>query len=90
MADIAGKDVSEISEKDVARLQSAMVKGRGGRPVEKESLVHRVAQINEGEAEAMKEDAATVQSEEKSSGTGETAKGGIAAQAQSMADKRVW
>jgi hypothetical protein len=93
MEDIAGKDVSEISEKDVGRLQSAMVKGRGGRPVEKESLVsdlHRVAQINEGEAEAMKEDAATLQSEEaKSSGTGETAKGGIPAQAQSMADKRV-
>jgi len=91
MADIAGKAVSEISEKDVGRLQSGMVKGRGGRPVEKESLVsdlHRVAQMNEGLAEATKEDAVALQSEEATlSGTGQTNKGGIASQAQSMADK---
>jgi hypothetical protein len=38
----------------------------------------------------MKNDAATLQSDEAiMGGTGETDKGGIAAQAQSMADKRV-
>jgi hypothetical protein len=93
MADIAGMDVSEMSEKDVGRLQSAMVKGHRGRYVENESLVndlHRVAQINEREAEVMKEDAVALQSEEAIlSGSGETEKGGIATQAQSMADKRV-
>jgi hypothetical protein len=34
IADIAEKDVSEISERDLGRLQSAVVQGRRGRPVE--------------------------------------------------------
>jgi hypothetical protein len=51
MQELEGKPVSEITEKDVGELHSAMTKGRGGVPLEKNNIVsdlHKVAQANEG------------------------------------------
>jgi hypothetical protein len=88
----------EITEKDVGELQSAMVKGRGGKPVEKDNIVsdlHRVAQANESEDlgavpvnDVTKAEAAAIQrAEALATGTRENIKRGPAAQAQSIADK---
>lgn len=96
--ELSEKLPNEITEKDVGQLQSAMTKGRGGQPVEKDNIVsdlHRVAQANEGMRHGPvpvkgvdKEDAAELQSEEaRISGHGRNEKGGLAAQAQSIADK---
>jgi hypothetical protein len=96
--ELVEKPLNKINEQDVGELHSAMTKGRGGKPIEKDNIVsdlHRVAQMNEGLtkksgplAEATKEEAAELQSEEAAmSGTGRTEKGGIAAQFQSVADK---
>jgi hypothetical protein len=90
---------SQITEKDVGELHSAMTKGRGGKPVEKDNIVsdlHKIAQTNEGMRDGAvplsgidKEDAAELQSEEAViSGTGRNEKGGLAAQAQSIADQK--
>jgi len=89
----------EITENDVGELQSALTKGRGGKRVDKNSVVsdlHRIAQTNEGMrggsvplGEMTKEEAAELQSEEaRMSRTGETQGDGVAARAQGMADKR--
>lgn len=93
------KPLDEVTEKDVGELQSAMTKGRGGKPVEKDSVVsdlHRVAQTTEelrgGSVPprgVTKEDTAKLQSEEaRMSGTGENQRGGFVAQAQSIANKK--
>jgi hypothetical protein len=37
--ELSGKSLDEISEKDVVQLHSAMTKGRGGRQIDKESIV---------------------------------------------------
>jgi len=89
---------TDVTEKGVGELQSAMIEGRGGKPVEKDNIVsdlHRLAQANEsGEFEAVpvsgvsKEEAAEMQSSEAVlSGTGRNVKDGPAAQAQNLADK---
>lgn len=99
MDDLSGKPLDEITKKDVGELHSALTKGRGGKQIDKDSVVsdlHRVAQTNEGTRsgsvpfrEMTKEDAAELQSEEaRMSRTGEIEAGGVAASAQSMADKR--
>jgi len=96
--ELSAKPVNEITEKDVGQVQSAMTKGHGGRPVEKDSIVsdlHRLAQSNEGTRDGPvtlygvdKDDAAELQSEEaRMSGHGRNEKGGLAAQAQSIADR---
>jgi len=96
---LSGKSLDEISEKDVGELHSAMTKGRGGQQIDRGSILsdlHRIAQTNEGMRDGTmplgdmtKEEAAALQSEEaQMSRTGETSAGGIAAKAQSMADKK--
>ena len=90
--------VEAVTEKDVGELQSAMVKGKGGQPVGKDNIVsdlHRVAQANESEdmeavpiSDVTKAEAAELQSAEAQvNRTGKNIKGGLAAQAQSIADK---
>jgi len=99
MDELSEKSLDEISEKDVGQLQSALTKGRGGKQVDKDSIVsdlHRIAQTNEGLrsrsvplGEMTKEEAAELQSEEaRMTGTGKTEAGGVAATAQSMADRK--
>lgn len=99
MDELERKPVSEITEKDVGELHSAMTKGRGGVPLEKNNIVsdlHKVAQANEGVRDGPvplrdvdKEDAAELQSQEaRMSGHRGNEKGGLAAQAQSIADKK--
>jgi len=93
--------LDEITEKDVGELQSAMTKGRGGKPIEKDNVVsdlHRVAQTNEGIRMDPVEvsfdgistaDKAEVESYEmRVRGDGKIKKGGLAAQVQSAADRR--
>lgn len=100
MDDLSGKPLDEITEKDVGELHSALTKGRGGKQIDKESVVsdlHRIAQTNEGMRSGSvpfremtkEEEVAELQSEEaRMSRTGEIEAGGVAAKAQSIADER--
>jgi hypothetical protein len=99
MDELEATPLEEITEKDVGELHSAMTKERGGKPIGKDNIVsdlHRVAQANEEAvagsipvADMTKEDAAELQSAEaRMSGTGRNTKGGVAAQAQSIADQK--
>jgi len=99
MDELEATALEEITEKDVGELRSAMTKGRSGRPIGKDNIVsdlHRVAQANEEAvagsipvADMTKEDAAELQSAEaRMNGTGRNTKGGVAAQAQSIADQQ--